>query len=602
MYAEYIRSSIEPRAWRPRTLAEWERRREIVRKRVLDDLGLLPLPDRLPLEVHRGGKLERDDYTVERIYWQTWPDYYAAGRLYMPTDAEWPAPAILNPHGHWPDGNKNATVQARLVALARMGYVCLTVDSVHFYDWATGVVPIGIMTWNNIRGIDLLESLPEVDADRIGCTGCSGGGQQAMYLMAVEDRIKVAVPVGLVCNFEMILSPDMAHCACNHVPGIRADTEQPEMAAVFAPRPSLFISMTGDWTRLFPQEGYPDVRHVYSLYGAMDSVASAYHDSPHDYNRDMQEQAYRLFDQRLRGGDGEVHEGEIAAEPVETLAALDSPPPGAAGPEAIVREFRDRRGFRFPPARTREGAQNRAADFRERLRRLLREPRTLKCSADVLGRSPWRGLVVEKLAIRTEPSVRIPAILLRPVADTPTAGVVVVDPAGAASCLVTRADELCALVAEGNRVLVVDARYFGEWAIDENIASLNGIVLGRPTGAVGTHDIRCAAAYLRSRDDVVDEQVSLLGFGDGGVLALFAVCLDREIEAVRAMGLGPTYLAGREQPQFAHLLTVGDLPQIVACIAPRPVHLAGVADPDVYAPAAATYAIMDAGDGLSVAQ
>jgi cephalosporin-C deacetylase-like acetyl esterase len=210
--------------------------------------------------VHVSGKLERDGYTVKRVYWQTWPGYYASGYLYEPEGLSGKAPGILHPHGHWENGARHPVVQSRLIALARKGYVGLVVDSVHAYDYYAGVTPLTIMTWNNIRGIDLLCSLPEVDPERIGCTGCSGGGQQTLYLMCVEDRLTAAVPVNLVSEARRIIAADMTHCPCNHVAGFLAETDETEASAVFAPRPTLYICVTQDWTRWFPQEGYPEIR------------------------------------------------------------------------------------------------------------------------------------------------------------------------------------------------------------------------------------------------------------------------------------------------------------------------------------------------------
>ncbi len=176
MQQAYLDRMARPRNPHAASLAQWEARRERVRRHVLDSLGLLPLPERVPLKVHVSGELDRDGYIVKRLYWRTWPHYYASGYLYMPKALQGPAPAILNPHGHWAQGSREPKVQARLISLARKGYVCLVVDSVHAYDYYSGITPISVMTWNNVRGLDLLSSLPEVDPERIGCTGCSGGG------------------------------------------------------------------------------------------------------------------------------------------------------------------------------------------------------------------------------------------------------------------------------------------------------------------------------------------------------------------------------------------------------------------------------------------
>jgi hypothetical protein len=187
--------------------AAWQARRAEVRRLVLADLGLDPLPHRVPLDARVVATKEYDDYRLERVWFQTLPEVWASGWLYLPKAAV-PAgrfPAVLSPHGHWQEGARAPVVQTRCIGLAKRGYVAFAVDSVHVTHWPTGLCSVGMMTWNNIRAIDYLETRPEVAKTRIGCTGESGGGQQTMYLMAVDDRVQAAVPVVLISYFERIL-------------------------------------------------------------------------------------------------------------------------------------------------------------------------------------------------------------------------------------------------------------------------------------------------------------------------------------------------------------------------------------------------------------
>src|SRR2546430_2572598 len=181
-----------PRPVPVRTRTEWLARRPETRRRLWECLGLDPLPARLPLEPHVSGALERPGHRVERVYWQSWPGVYASGWLYRPRCLDGPAPGVLCPHGHWQGGAVHPVVQSRCIALALKGYVVLAVDSAHVYRYEVGVNPIGVMTWNNMRALDYLQSLAEVDGSRMGCVGASGGGQQTMYLMALDDRVRVA--------------------------------------------------------------------------------------------------------------------------------------------------------------------------------------------------------------------------------------------------------------------------------------------------------------------------------------------------------------------------------------------------------------------------
>jgi dienelactone hydrolase len=532
---------------------------------VLESLGLVPEPKRLPLNVRVSGQLGRDGYVIKRVYWQTWPSYYASGYLYLPKGLAGKAPGILNPHGHWENGARNPVVQARMIGLARKGYVALSVDSVHAYDYYSGVTPLTVMTWNNIRGIDLLCSLPEVDPERIGCTGCSGGGQQTFYLMCVEDRLKATVPVNLVSEARRIISAEMHHCPCNHVAGFLAETDETEASAVFAPRPALYICVTQDWTNWFPQEGYPEIKAIYDLYGAPDKVNCIQHDWHHDYSQPMREQAYAWFNRWLKGIDDpeQAKEGEVQPESLETLAALDGPPAGARGPEAI---FEERRASRIARPRT-------APELSKDLRALLHEPPEF-CdpSAHVVSRESLDGMLAVRVLVHTEPDIRVSVVLLLPEQRTGRLPAVVVASSEAkAAVLSSQWDELTGLVSGGTCVVVADVRLFGEWSYRAEIQRLNGIFFGRPPAALAAHDLLAVAAWLRRRPEVDPARVGLLGFGDAGPAALMATVMDSRIAFVAAPDIGKTYAEGRTEPVASHLVTVGDLPDIAAACAPRPV-------------------------------
>jgi hypothetical protein len=173
--------------------ADWEARAEYIRKRILISSGLWPMPEKTPLNPEIFGRIEREDYTIEKVYIETHPDFYLAGNLYRPKGKEGPFPAVLSPHGHWSRGRLHhaeaASVPARGINLARQGYVVFAYDMVGYGDtrqvghafgadslshlW--GINLLGLQLWNSIRALDFLVSLPDVDAERIAATGASGG-------------------------------------------------------------------------------------------------------------------------------------------------------------------------------------------------------------------------------------------------------------------------------------------------------------------------------------------------------------------------------------------------------------------------------------------
>ncbi len=284
------------------TRAEWQKRAAYLREHILATAGLLPMPERTPLGAQVFGEQRRARYSVFKVHFESLPGFYVTGNLYRPAGVG-PFPAILSPHGHWPYGrlenSPTASVPARAINLAELGFVVLTYDMVGYNDsrqlshdfggsrehlW--GLSLAGLQLWNSIRSVDFLESLPYVERDRIGATGASGGGTQTFLLAAVDDRIKVAAPVN------MISAHMQGGCLCENQPGLRLDTNNVELAATIAPRPLLMVSATGDWTKNTLNVEYPAILRIYALAGAESHVQAVQFDAPHNYNRDSREAMY----------------------------------------------------------------------------------------------------------------------------------------------------------------------------------------------------------------------------------------------------------------------------------------------------------------------
>lgn len=289
-----------------RTRAEWETRSAHLRKQILSAAGLYPLFPRTPLKPIVFGRIENKDYTIEKVALETMPGYWLGGNLYRPTGKPGRHPAIASPHGHWTYGRLEhqplGSIPTRAANLAIQGYVVFIYDMVGYNDtvqtphafgdkremlWGFG--PLGLQLWNSLRVVDFLSSLPDVDADKIGATGASGGGTQTFLLGAVDDRVKLSAPVNMISGIMQGGSP------CENAPGLRIGASNLEFGAMMAPRPMLMVSATGDWTRNTPSSEYPQLRHIWELYGAADKLANVHVDAPHNYNQSSREAMYRFF-------------------------------------------------------------------------------------------------------------------------------------------------------------------------------------------------------------------------------------------------------------------------------------------------------------------
>lgn len=341
LVAEYFRTETARLASRCLadlgSLEDWQANREESRRQLQEMLGLWPAPDRTDLKAVVTGRLEAEDFTVEKIQFQASPRLYCTANLYLPKKLAQPAPTILYECGHFRSisngvsyGNK-AAYQQHGAWFARNGYVCLVLDSLLLGEiqgihtgtrdlgqwwWnAAGYTPAGVEAWFGIRALDYLSTRPEVDTNRFGITGHSGGGAYSWTVAALDERIKVAAPLAGLTDLQNHVVDGVldSHCDCNFpINTYRWDT--PQVAALLAPRPLLFG--TSDQDRLFWTDAtlriHEKVKRVYSLYGATEKLGLIISPGPHADLQEHQIAVMRWFNKHLKGVETRV---ETAAQP-----------------------------------------------------------------------------------------------------------------------------------------------------------------------------------------------------------------------------------------------------------------------------------------------
>lgn len=343
-----------------RTPQEWQVRAERLRRQVLVAAGLWPMPTKTPLNAVIHGRVDRPDYTVEKVYFESFPGYFVTGNLYRPKNRSARGPAVLCPHGHWANGRFHDTgekalaeqirkgeekydpsgrypLQARCVQLARMGCTVFLYDMVGYADsqqlaHRAGVRPemntpenwgffspqaelrlqsiMGLQTYNSIRSLDWISQLEEVDPQRIGVTGSSGGGTQTFILCAVDDRPTVAVPV------VMVSTAMQGGCTCENANYLRIGAGNIDLAALMSPRP-LGLIAADDWTKEMETKGFPELKQHYTMLGVPDRVALwAFLQFPHNYNYVSRSVMYSWMNRWLALGQKEP----IVEQPFEPLS------------------------------------------------------------------------------------------------------------------------------------------------------------------------------------------------------------------------------------------------------------------------------------------
>ena len=338
--AEYFRRETERISQRCladiRSLEDWQNRKPLYRRQLLEMLGLDPLPARTDLKVAPAGRLESDKFTVEKFHFQSMPGLYVTANLFVPKNLPGKAPAILYLCGHSrvvedgiSYGNK-VTYQHHPAWFAEHGYVALIIDTLDLGEilgehhgtyrrgwwwWPTrGYTPAGVETWNAIRALDYLETRPEVDVKRIGVTGRSGGGAYTWFLAGVDDRPAVMVPVAGITDLtnHVVDGTVEGHCDCMF-PLNTYGWDFPLLAALCAPRPLLVANSDKD--KIFPLDGvqrvHRQLKKIYQLYGAEEKLGLLITDGPHKDTQDLQVPTFRWMDRWLK------NEESVISQPAE---------------------------------------------------------------------------------------------------------------------------------------------------------------------------------------------------------------------------------------------------------------------------------------------
>ena len=370
----------------PQSKEAWDRRASQVRQRILVSQGLWPMPTKTDLKAQIYGRIDRGDYTVEKVHFESAPGFFVTGNLYRPKKAAGAkAPGVLFAHGHWADArlsqatdselrNEIATGQERFVEggksrfqsmcvqLARMGCVVwqwdmlgdsdsqqLSRQLVHSFakqrpemntteNWGlfspqaeTHLQSImGLQTWNAVRSLDFLLELPEVDPERVAITGASGGGTQTMLLAAIDPRISLSFPA------VMVSTAMQGGCTCENASLLRVGTGNVEFAGLFAPKPQ-GMTTADDWTKEMSTKGFPELKRLYSMLGAPNQVMLQRGEHfPHNYNAVSRTAFYNWINRHFHLGQQEpVLERDYTVSTRAELSVWDAehPAPKAADPE-----------------------------------------------------------------------------------------------------------------------------------------------------------------------------------------------------------------------------------------------------------------------------
>ncbi|MBN2315117.1 MAG: acetylxylan esterase [Sedimentisphaerales bacterium] len=584
---------------------DWDRHAKFVRDSMAEWTG--PFPQRTPLRARITGKIHRDRYILEKIVFESRPNFLVSANLYVPTKSPGPHPAILNVIGHSSEGKATEKVQRRAIAQARKGFVAFVIDGIgqgerQVEEYASISKPPGnahqiigtqafiagthlfnFMAWDAIRAVDYLSSRPEVDPKRIGCTGCSGGGMMTTYILPFEPRITVAVPA---CNPNTWSHRVHANLATDHeqvffgafVAGI-----DPRGDPLFAhvPKPLLIDATTDD--NLNPPAGVWDLStwlyKAYAAHGAPQAFQTTMVEGPHGYIKEQREFAYAWMLKWLGGKSEGFWEEEFPVEKKEdtwcTARGNVYNEPGSRKPRELVLDYL--RTHRSRPVTVR--TQKDLTKHRNRIQSLVKDILFLKAMTETPradARIPRlvEGLKLTPVIIKSEEGIELPSVWIES-PNGPASGPVIIylNDAGKMK-LSEEIVILRTLLNKGFRIFAVDLRGMGETAPDQK-EKFWDFLAGRPLFGQRVGDVQAVLKYL-SQKEGKNAKILVWAKGMSGVYSAFAATLD---QGVTGMVLERPLLSFEEivtskVPTYKHevivpgIMKTFDLPDIYQALCP----------------------------------
>ena len=531
-----------------RSVADAERRKEVVRRKIISALGGLPDYDG-PLNPRITGRIEAEGYIIEKVIYESLPGFYVTANLYRP-NRPGRHPAVLLQAGHTQEGK--AEPQWLAANLALKGFVSLAFDPVgqgereqtydpqlkapaagwsvneHIHAGAQASIAGESLTryfiWDAKRSIDYLLSRSEVDPMRIGAAGCSGGGALTTFIGALDSRLKAVIPACFPNSFRLLFTGADPHSEMTLPGHLAIGLDTADFVELAAPTPWLIQATEQDY---FTPPGarmmYEEARRWYRLYGAEDSIEFFVGPGPHGTPRPSREAVYKWLTRWLKDGQGDVYDVPVRLySNQELLVTKTGRVEDEPGSRKVYQLILDSLQAKRSPGTGRELAAE--------LRRLGIPTDGSAPRVKVPEEATRDGFQDRHIQFESEPGIEIDARLYVPLSSGRHPAVLLLG--GKLSDLLARK------IAETGRVVLVleprhslsydDRRpYVGDW-----LANTRADQIGVSLPARRAYDILRGVDLLCSREDVDPGSIRAAGQGVKGIWLLLAAAADPRIRKV----------------------------------------------------------------------
>ncbi|MCF6356439.1 MAG: acetylxylan esterase [Draconibacterium sp.] len=592
-------------------------RQKIVKEKLSKIMGMFP--EKTPLNAQVTGVIEKDDYRIEKVIYESVPGYYVTAALYLPKNIKGKAPAVIYACGHTVDGFRSG-YQQMTINLVKKGFVVLAFDPIgqgerlqyynekegksrfgptteHSYPGAqcyiSGYSPTKYFVWDGIRSVDYLLTRKEVDPERIGMTGRSGGGTQTAYTAAMDDRILAAAPECFITKMEYVLKsigPQDAEQNLFHM--ISEGLDHADLLEVRAPKPCLMITTTRDFFNIQgARETYAEVKQFYKSLGNEELVNMVEDDDQHASTKKNREAMYAFFQKYLNNpGNPEDLEVELLDEK-ELWVTKTGQLSTSLKSETLY--SLNRKTVQNQVSELKESRSG--SDFEERTNIIINDAKNLsgfeypKNFGDAIfsGRYVNDDYVLEKYLIPGDGKYMLPAALFIPVKNRSNEITILLDEKGMEHAANT--DSLVqSILKQGNSVLLFDVRGVGSLGpgylkgdayIDNTSYNLwfAGIMTNKSIVAMRAEDIIRIVHFAKTEINEV-ETISAIAVGAVGSELLHAAVFDGAIESVcliepflsfADIALSPDYTPAFIPSTVAGAIEKYDIADLLAALSPR---------------------------------
>ncbi|MSU65789.1 MAG: xylan esterase [Opitutus sp.] len=609
---------------RIRTKGDLQQRQLELRQTMWDVVG--SFPEKTPLNPKITGTVKKSGYRVENVIYESLPRFYVTASLFIPDNVRPPAPAILFCSGHSHGVYRLPSYQMPLLNLVKKGFIVLAIDPIgqgerlQYLDPGKGESVIGSSTkehsypspqafligksvaryyaWDGIRGIDYLVSRSEVDPQRVGVHGLSGGGTQTAYISALDERVAASAPAGYITSYRRLMeSVGVQDGEQNFLHGIVRGIDHPDFLEIRAPRPTLIMATTRDFFSIQgARESYTEAKRIYALTGHPENLAITEDDFGHGYTRKNREAMYAFFQKHLQLP-GSPAEEEVdfptAGELQKTSTGQLATSLGGETVFSLNRKDAEKVVGRLQTSRTDLAGHLPAVLSSAKRLAGYREPGAGN-EPIFTGRIQREGYVIEKYFVKGEGDYVIPYLLFIPEGPS-RKSLIYLHPAGKAAESAA-GGELEWLVRNGFTVLAPDLLGTGEMGPGSfrGDAEIEGIsynmvytatLIGRSIVGIRAGDVVRLTRLLRQRGGSGEvygvarrEMTPVLLHAAAFDPGLTRLALLEPLSSYQSMVTNRFYNTAFVYSIVPGALGAYDLPDLAASLAPRKLTIAGMTD------------------------